>query len=78
MPTVPFFLPKLVIANGSRFLYAGHYLTIFHNESHGVSYSKKLHGKPSFPNLANCRNSQFMFSKYLEYQNVKLDSGVKM
>ena len=39
----------------------------------GVSYSRKLHSKRGFPNLAHGRTSQFMFPKYsLEYQNVKI------
>ena len=39
-------------------------LTIFHIS--GVSYTQKFHGKHEFPNFANCKNSQFMFPKYLD------------
>ena len=31
-----------------------------------VLASQKFHGKPSFPNLASSRTSQFMFPKYLK------------
>ena len=45
----------------------------------GVSYSQKFCSKCSFPKMANSRTSQFMFPKYLiEYQNVKIDSEIKI
>ena len=45
----------------------------------GVGYSQKFRGKRSFPNLVNNRTSQFMFRKYwIDYQNVRIDSEVKI
>ena len=39
----------------------------------GVSYSQKFCSKHGFPNLANSRTSQFIFSKHLmKHQNVKV------
>ena len=45
----------------------------------GCSYSQRFRCKRSFPILANSRTSQFMFLIYLiEYQNVKIDSAIKL
>ena len=48
-------------------------------ECQSVSYSQKFCSKGGFPDLANNRTSQFRFPKYLiEYQNVKIDSEIKI
>ena len=65
-------MPHKCSANGSLAN-----LKIFKRE--GVSYIQKFCGKHGFPNLANGRTSQFMCSKYLiEYQNIKVDSKIKI